>query len=213
MIIRPVAVDTYIESASVWAFRDHVFYALYAPPLRKGLTATQITYMILLRNREGVRMKRKLLAGIMIMVCLIASIPAGAASFAKSKAGIKYGGAVYRVGQTSTKWKSKLGKYSRKLVETNGSLLSYRYTFKGKGIRVSTLYSTKYKKEKIVAILMVGKTVPTNSGLRVGNSGSKMVNLYGRSYSKKGNLYTYKAGGRRLIVKAIGNRVYGIKIT
>ncbi len=158
-------------------------------------------------------MKRKLLAGIMIMVCLIANIPAGAASFSKAKAGIKYGGAVYRVGQTSTKWKSKLGKYSRKLVETNGSIISYSYTFKGKGIKVSTLYSTKYKKEKIVSILMVGKAVPTNSGLRVGNSGSKVVSLYGKSYTKKGNLYTYKAGGRRLIVKAIGNRVYGIKIT
>ena len=60
---------------------------------------------------------------------------------------------------------------------------------------------------------MVSKAVPTSSGLRVGNSGSKVVSLYGRSYTKKGNLYTYKAGGRRLIVKAIGNRVYGIKIT
>lgn len=158
-------------------------------------------------------MKRKLIAVLLILACLIGVIPAGAASFLKSGAAINYKGAVYHIGQTSTKWKSKLGSYSRKLNETNGSLVSYTYTFKGKGLRVTTLYSTKLRKEKIVSFLMVGKSAATAGGLRVGNTRAKMTRLYGKSYRRGGNIYTYKAGGRHLKVKAIGNRVYGIKIT
>lgn len=155
---------------------------------------------------------RRWIAALFAFVWLTACIPAGAASFSKSGAAIKYGGSVLRIGQTSTKWKSKLGGYTRKRNETNGSLTSFTYTFKGKGIKVSTLYSANLKKEKIVSILMVGKSAATSVGLRVGNSRDKMVKLYGKKCTRNGNVYTYKAGGRRLKVKAIGNRVYGIKI-
>ena len=155
---------------------------------------------------------RKWIATIVALIWLSACIPAGAASFTKSAAAIKYGGSVFRIGQTSTKWKSKLGKYTRKRIETNGSLTSYAYTFKTRGIKVSTLYSAKLKKEKIVSVLMVTKAVPTSGGLRVGNTRDKMAKLYGKKCTIKGNIYTYKAGGRILKVKAIKNRVYGIKI-
>ena len=155
---------------------------------------------------------RRWIATLIALVWLTACIPAGAASFSKSGAAIKVNGSVFRIGQTSTKWKSMLGNYTRKQNETSGSLSSYTYTFKGKGIKVSTLYSAKLKKEKIVSILIVGKSVATSSGLRVGNSRSKMAKLYGKKCTRNGNVYTYKAGGRRLKVKAIGNRVYGIKI-
>jgi hypothetical protein len=146
------------------------------------------------------------------LIWLSACIPAGAASFSKSGAAIKYGDSAVRIGQTSAKWKSALGSYTRKRNETNGVLSSYTYTFKGKGIKVSTLYSAKLKKEKVVSILMVGKAAATSAGLRVGNSRDKMARLYGKKCTRNGNVYTYKAGGRRLKVKAIGNRVYGIKI-
>ncbi len=158
-------------------------------------------------------MKRRMMVWLLITACLALSLPAGAASFSTARAGIKISGVNYRIGQTSTKWKSKLGSYSRKLNETNGSLVSYTYTFKGKGLRVTTLYSTKLRKEKIVSFLMVGKSAATAGGLRVGNTRAKMTRLYGKSYRRGGNIYTYKAGGRHLKVKAIGNRVYGIKIT
>ena len=45
-------------------------------------------------------MMRKFVAWVMVACCLLAAIPAGAGSFAKTKAGIKYGGVVFRVGQT-----------------------------------------------------------------------------------------------------------------
>lgn len=158
-------------------------------------------------------MIRKMIAGAAILALLFSEIPAGAASFSKSKAAIKYGGTVVSIGQTSTKWKSKLGNYKRKLSETNGSIASYTYTFGGKGLKVLTLYSAKLKEEKIVSFIVVGKSVATSSGLKVGNPGTAMVKLYGRSYTKKNNVYTYKAGGRRLMVRASGRRVYAIKIT
>jgi hypothetical protein len=161
----------------------------------------------------ALQMIRKMIAGAAILALLFAGIPAGAASFSKAKAAIKYGGTVVRIGQTSTKWKSKLGSYKRKLNETNGSLVSYTYTFSGKGLKVLTLYSTKLKKEKVVAFVMVSKAVPTSSGLKVGSAGTTMIKLYGRSYTKKNNVYTYKSGGRRLMIRASGSRVYAIKIT
>ena len=115
-------------------------------------------------------MIRKMIAGAVhrSRFCLRGS-RRGATSFSKAKAAIKYGGTVVRIGQTSTKWKSKLGSYKRKLNETNGSLVSYTYTFSGKGLKVLTLYSAKRKKEKVVAFVMVSKVVPTSSGLKVGS--------------------------------------------
>ena len=157
-------------------------------------------------------MMRKWFAGLIALVMLCVGISAGAASFSKSGAAIKVGSSVFRVGQTSTKWKNALGSYTRKQNEVSGSLSSYTYTFKAKGIKVSTLYSAKLKKEKIVSILMVGSSVATSGGLRVGNSRDKMARLYGKDCTRSGNVYTYKSGGRHLKVKAINNRVYGIKI-
>ena len=161
---------------------------------------------------QGVYEMRRWIATLFALVWLTACIPAGAASFSKSGAAIKYGGSVFRIGQTSTKWKSKLGSYTRKQNETNGALVSYTYTFKARGVKVSTLYSAKLKKEKIVSVLIVGKSVATSGGLRVGNSRDKMAKLYGKKCTRNGDVYTYKAGGRHLKVKAIGNRVYGIKV-
>lgn len=160
----------------------------------------------------GVFDMRKWIAWLMVLMWLMVCVPAGASSFSKSGAAIKYAGNVIRIGQTSAKWKSKLGGYTRRRNETNGSLVSYTYTFKGKGIRVSTLYSVKLRKEKIVSILMVGRSAATSDGLRVGNSRDKMARLYGKKCTRNGNVYTYKAGGRRLKIKAIGNRIRGIKI-
>lgn len=155
---------------------------------------------------------RKWIAGFLVLMWLAPCIPAVAASFSKSGAAVRYGDSVLRIGQTSTRWKSKLGGYARRRNEVSGFLASYTYTFKGKGIKVSTLYSAKLKKEKIVSILLVGNSAATSDGLRVGNSRDKMARLYGKKCTRNGNVYTYKAGGRRLKVKAIRNRVCGIKI-
>ncbi len=158
-------------------------------------------------------MKRRMMVWLLITACLALSLPAGAASFSTARAGIKVSGVNYRIGQTSTKWKSKLGSYSRKLNETNGTLISYTYTFKKKGVRVTTLYSSKLRKEKIVSILIVGKSVTTAGGLKVGQGYSKMTGMYGKKYTKKGAVYTYKAGSRRLQVKASGGKIAAIRIT
>jgi hypothetical protein len=158
-------------------------------------------------------MKRKMMVWLLISACLAMSLPAGAASFSAARAGMKIGGVNYRVGQTSTKWKSKLGTYSRKLNETNGTLASYTYTFKKKGVRVTTLYSSKLRKEKIVSILIVGKSVPTAGGLKVGHGYSKMTGMYGKKFKQSGRVYTYKSGSRKLQVKASGGKISAIKIT
>jgi hypothetical protein len=181
----------------------------HSRPANEALTAGQTRDMMEITGGEV--MTRKLLAGIAILSILLAGIPAGAATFAKDKAGIKYGGVAYRIGQTSTGWKSKLGSYTRKLL-SDGSIASYSYTFKSKGVRVYTLYSKTLKKEKIASIVLVGKSAATVNGLKVGDSGARMTKLYGSGFHRDGNLYTYKAGGRHLTVKASGNRVSAIKI-
>lgn len=158
-------------------------------------------------------MIRKLLAWLMIAACLTLSLSAGAASFAAPRAGMKYKGTTYRIGQTSTKWKSKLGKYTRKLNDTSGSLTSYSYTFKKRGVRVTTLYSSKLEKEKIVSILIVGKSVTTAGGLKVGQGYSKMTGMYGKKYVKNKGVFTYKAGSRKLQIKASGGKITAIKIS
>lgn len=158
-------------------------------------------------------MRRRLLALLAITLCLMCSMPAGAASFTKAHAGIKYGGAVYRIGDTNTKWKTRLGKYTRKLNETDGVLSSYTYTFKGRGVRVTTLYSRKLRKEKITSILIWGPKVSTVGGLKVGRGYKKMTSIIGKKYTKRSGVYTYKAGARRLQVKASGGKIRQIKLT
>ena len=157
-------------------------------------------------------MKRTILT-VLIVACLALSLPTAAASFAASRAGMKYNGVVYRIGLTSTKWKSRLGTYTRKLYDTNGSLTSYAYTFKKRGVRVTTLYNSIKKKEKITSILVVGKSVSTAGGLKVGQNYAKMTGTYGKKFTRVGNIYTYKAGGRRLQIKASGGRIAAIKIS
>ena len=61
---------------------------------------------------------KRLTAWVLIAACLFSALPAYAASFAASRAAIRYGGVVYKIGQTSTKWKANLGSYKRKLNET-----------------------------------------------------------------------------------------------
>ncbi len=158
-------------------------------------------------------MHRKLLAWFTIALCLFSSMPAGAASFTKAHAGIKYGGVVYRIGDTNTKWKSKLGKYARKLNETNGNLASYTYTFKGRGVRVTTLYSRKLRKEKITSFLVWGPKVAAAGGLKVGYGFTKMTGAIGKKYTKKNGVYTYQAGSRKLQVKSSGGKIKLIKIS
>lgn len=156
-------------------------------------------------------MKRTLLILLMI-ACLALSLPTAAASFSAPRAGMKYKGVTYRIGGTNVKWKSRLGKYTRKLNETSGSLTSYTYTFRKRGVRVTTLYSRKLKKEKITSILIVGKSVTTAGGLKVGQSYARMTKMYGKKFTHTGNAYTYKAGRRTLQIRASGGHITAIKI-
>ncbi len=158
-------------------------------------------------------MHRKLLAWITIALWLFSFMPAGAASFSKAHAGIKYGGGVYRIGETNTKWKSKLGKYVRKLNDTNGTLASYTYTFKGQGVRVTTLYSRKLRKEKITSILVWGTKVTAAGGVKVGLGFKKMTGILGNKFTRKNGVYSYQAGSRKLQVKSSDGKIKLIKIT
>lgn len=156
---------------------------------------------------------KRLFAFLLIAACLTAALPAGAASFAASRAAIKYAGSTYRIGQTGTGWKSKLGSYTRKMNNSDGALFSFTYTFKALGVKVRTLYSATLNKEKIVAVLVTGKSVSTAAGLKVGHGYAKMSALYGTKYKKSGKVYTYSAGGRKLQIKASNGRVAAFKIS
>lgn len=161
---------------------------------------------------KGADHMSRLIAWTLITLCLVFSLPAGAAP-ATSQAAVRYKGAAYRIGQTSTQWKKNLGGYTRKKSGVNGALTSYVYTFKKSGVRVKTLYSSKLKKEKIVSILVVGKSVATVGGLKVGHGYAKMTGIYGSKFARSGKVFTYKSGKRRLQVKAAGGRVASFKIS
>jgi hypothetical protein len=161
----------------------------------------------------GVETMRRTFLTFLVVICLTLSLPTAAASFSTARAGMKYKGVVYRVGSKSTKWKTRLGNYTRKVQETSGSLTSYTYTFKKRGVRVTTLYSSKLKKEKITSILIVGKSVTTAGGLKIGQGYSKMKGMYGKKFTRAGSVFTYKAGSRRLQIKASGGRIAAIKIS
>jgi len=138
-------------------------------------------------------------AVVLVVLVTLLSSEALAASFLSAQSAFKVGSTVYKVGSTSTTWKSKLGKHTKKKYDgcTVGTT-SYMYNFSGKGIKVETLVSGK--KETIIGAVITGKTIATSKGLKVGHTVAKMTTLYGTGYSKSGNTYTYSAGGKKMVV-------------
>lgn len=150
-------------------------------------------------------MKRRVQALVLVFLVAIsvlsATVASAAPSYTSSKAGIKYSGKTYKVGTTSTTWKKKLGKYSRKKYDacTCGDY-SYMYTYKG--IKVETAYAIKKRKETVMSFVITSSKYPTANGLKVGQTVSKMKKLYGEKYKKSGTSYTYTAGNTSMIIKA-----------
>ncbi len=162
-------------------------------------------------------MKRRIMAWFALVLLVVGMVAAPqlatAASFTAAKAAIKVGSTTIKVGATSTGWKSKLGKYSRKAYDgcTEGTQ-SYLYTFSGKGVKVETLLKTKTNKETVMSFVITGKTVGTSTGLKVGNTKERMETLYGTGYSKSSSTYTYSAGGKSMVVKFSGDKVKSITL-
>jgi hypothetical protein len=139
---------------------------------------------------------------------------AGRRPFRLARAGMKIGGVNYRVGQTSTKWKSKLGTYSENSTKTKRHpRFIYLYLQKEGRSGDVELYSSKLRKEKIVSYPDRGQIRPHAGGLKVGHGYSKMTGKYGKKFKKSGRVYTYKSGSRKLQVKASGGKISAIKIT
>lgn len=144
---------------------------------------------------------------LVLMLLLSFTASFAAATFTASKAGIKYGSS-YKLGSTSTTWKSKLGSYSRKKYDAcTIGVASYMYTFSSKGVKIETVVPKKGAKEQIISIILSKKTVPTIAGLRVGDKVSKMEQLYGTGYKKSGSTYTYTAGSTRMKVTTKSGKV------
>jgi len=152
-------------------------------------------------------MKKRLLALCLVLLMGVVmvdfAVPApalAAGSFSASHAAFKVGSKVYKVGTTSTGWKTKLGRHSRKQYDAcTAGCTSYMYTFSGKGVKVETL--VKNKKESIIAVIITGKSIGTSRGLKVGATVKKMTTLYGKNYAKSGSTYTYSSGGKKMVVK------------
>lgn len=161
-------------------------------------------------------MKKRILSiTLALLIALTALLPmaASAASFSSSHAAFKAGGSTYKLGSTSTAWKSKVGKYKR--TKKSGCTIAvnaYTYKFSSAGVTVETIQKTKKSKESIYSVVITGKKVSTSRGLKVGSTVSKMTSLYGTKYKKSGSTYTYSAGGKKLVIKTSKNKVTRIAI-
>jgi len=150
-------------------------------------------------------MKRKItgisLAVLLAVSALLPMAALAAGSFKSSDAAFKVGSSTYSIGTTSTGWKDKLGKYTKK--ESDGCTLgesSYLYNFSSKGVKVETLYTSKTKKETVISVVITGTSVGTAGGLKVGADVSKMTDIYGTKYKQSGSTYTYSAGSMRMVI-------------
>lgn len=148
-------------------------------------------------NRKALTRISALILVVMLVFSFTASF--AAASFTSSKAGIKYGGKTFKLGKSYTtatmkKYiKNAFGSYKRKTSDpcTEGSYFEY---VTNKGVTIETLQKNGSKKEKIITITVKSKSVPTVSGLKVGNKVSKIADLYGKKCSKWGSTLLYTSG-------------------
>ena len=154
------------------------------------------------------------ISALVLVMMLVFSFTASfaAESFSSSKAGIKYGGKTFKLGKsysTSTMKKyvkNAFGSYERKSggACTCGSFFEY---VTKKGITIETLQAKKGGKEKIITITIKTKTVPTVSGLKVGNKVSKIATIYGKKCKIKGSTVKYTSGKHNMEVTTKSKKV------
>ena len=126
---------------------------------------------------------------ILALMLILSSVSCLAASFRKSQAGVKYGGVTFKLGATTTgaKLKKAFGSCTTKNVAvcTTVPYGGRLYNFKSKGIMIETRYKSEAQtSEQIITITLTGSTVPTLTGLKIGNKVSKLAEHYGTKIHK-----------------------------
>ena len=140
---------------------------------------------------------------ILALMLILSSTACLAASFKKSAAGVKYNGATFKLGATTSEkaLKKAFGKDCKTGKVAVCGIMPYGgrvYKFSKKGISVETRYkNAKKTSEQIVTITLTSSTVPTMAGLKVGDSTSRLSKLYGKKcyvdYSDKNHVF-YESG-------------------
>lgn len=161
-------------------------------------------------------MKKKILgltlAAILVLVTILPAA-AMAASFSSSNAAFKAGGTTFKLGSTSTAWKSKIGSYRRTALDgCTVGVKAYTYKFSSAGVTVETVQKTAKSKEAIYSVVITKNKIATSRGLKVGHSVTKMISLYGEKYKKNGTTYTYSSGGKKMVVKTSKNKITRIAL-
>ena len=143
---------------------------------------------------------------ILVLMLILSGVSCFAASFKKSQAGVSYGGAQFKLGATTTgaKLKKAFGSCTTKNVAvcTTVPYGGRLYNFKSKGISIETRYKTEAQtSEQIITITLTGSTVPTISGLKVGNKVSKLAENYGTKIHKDrfNKNHAYYASGNYIL--------------
>jgi len=162
-------------------------------------------------------MKKKIagisLALIIAVNVLIPMAILAAGSFTSGDAAFKVGSTTYKLGTTSTSWKTGLGKYKR--TEQDACYLgekAYLYNFSAKGVKVETLVKDKTGKETVIGVIITGTSIGTAGGLKVGLTVEKMESIYGTGYKKSGTTYTYSAGGKKMVVSTSKDKITKITL-
>lgn len=151
---------------------------------------------------------------LMLVLILLFSFTASyaAASFTKSKAGVKYSKKSYKLGAsvTASQLKKAFGKWSSHKTD-NGCTCGYathKYTFKSKGLVIETLQKKKNStKQQIITITASSKKVPTIDGIKVGSTVKSVTSKYGKKYSKSGSKLLFSTGKYYLVVYTKNNKV------
>ena len=162
-------------------------------------------------NRKALTRISALILVMMLVLSFTASF--AAASFTSSKAGISKTiklGKSYSTSTMKKYVKKAFGSYQRNTAAPCTQGAFFEYVTK-KGVTIETLQKKGSKKEKIVTITITSKTVPTISGLKVGNKVSKIASLYGKKCSKRGSTVKYTSGKHNMEITTKSKKVTKIE--